>query len=130
MEPSLADRQERRDSLQRQLDQAENDLTAAIQTKTYTPAELQLQVIQAIADLRAEISGAWQGMAETLGTLAEVHAANIGDHIAEHRKATREAIGQHALKTEAAVHLVAAEIHNGCAAIAKALQEGLILRPL
>ena len=89
-------------------------------------ARRNVEIIEALDDLRAEMSGAWQGMAQTLGTLQEAHAANLGDHIAEHRKATREAIGQHRLTVEQAVNALAATVRDGMSRHTVAVQGGLV----
>lgn len=78
-------------ALRDQLKIAEDQLRDVTPTKPYTPAELQVQVIEAMHDLRAELSGSWQGMAETLRDLFAAHAHEIGDHLDDHRKVIREA---------------------------------------
>lgn len=124
MEPTRKERQDRRDSLQRQLNQADDDIRDAKAEKPYTPEELIAELVEAMHDLRAEISRSWQGVAETVRTVADAHCEGIIAAVDAHAKMTREAIGQHKLAIIEATNLVSVRVQDGCKAIAIAIDLG------
>jgi hypothetical protein len=93
----------------------------------YSEPELQAQLIEALGDLRAEISGTWQGLGESHRAIADAHADGLIAAIDANAKMIREAIGQHRLRQDHEANNIKGAIQSEATRINCTLAEGLKL---
>lgn len=99
---------DRIDHLRCELASAEQAEADDMRQTHYSTDELLPQLVEAVNDLRAEISGTFQGLGEAHRSVADAHSAALIAAIHTHTQMTREAIGQLRLTVERTVNALAA----------------------